>query len=139
MIASQMRVQSIPAVFGFVGGQPVDGFMGAQTPTQIQALIDKLVAQSPAGDGGLGEALEAAEKMLEEGAVTDAADVEAGRARGPRWGIAIDPRNLSNEVIGTVNASVDNFLITKGGNRDRRILQVCLASLGGHDHLFELR
>lgn len=77
MIASQMRVQSIPAVFGFVGGQPVDGFMGAQTPAQIQAFIDKLVAQSPAGDGGLGEALETAEKMLEEGAVTDAAQVFA--------------------------------------------------------------
>ncbi len=30
-IAAQMRVQSIPAVFAFVGGQPVDGFMGAQS------------------------------------------------------------------------------------------------------------
>ncbi len=77
MVAGQMRVQSIPAVFGFVGGQPVDGFMGAQTPAQIQAFIDKLVAQSPAGDSGLGEALEAAEKMLEEGAVADAAQVFA--------------------------------------------------------------
>lgn len=77
MIASQMRVQSIPAVFGFVSGQPVDGFMGAQTPAQIKEFIDKLIAQSPAGDGGLGEALEAAETMLEEGAVTDAAQVFA--------------------------------------------------------------
>ena len=77
MIAGQMRVQSIPAVFGFVGGQPVDGFMGAQTPAQVQAFIDKLIAQSPAGDGGLGEAVEAGEKMLEEGAVADAAQVFA--------------------------------------------------------------
>ena len=30
-LAGQMRVQSIPAVFGFVDGQPVDGFMGAQS------------------------------------------------------------------------------------------------------------
>ena len=31
MLASQMRVQSIPAVFAFVNGQPVDGFMGAKS------------------------------------------------------------------------------------------------------------
>ncbi len=77
MIAAQMRVQSIPAVFAFVGGQPVDGFMGAQSPAQIKAFIDKLIAQSPAGDGGLGEALAAAEEMLSEGAVTDAAQTFA--------------------------------------------------------------
>ncbi|MEM7613696.1 MAG: thioredoxin [Pseudomonadota bacterium] len=77
MIASQMRVQSIPAVFGFINGQPVDGFMGAQTASQIKEFIDKLIAQSPAGDGGLGEALETAEQMLTEGAVTDAAQVFA--------------------------------------------------------------
>ncbi|MEM8869003.1 MAG: co-chaperone YbbN [Pseudomonadota bacterium] len=77
MVASQMRVQSIPAVFGFVGGQPVDGFMGAQTGAQVKEFIDKLIAKSPAGDGGLGEALEAAEQMLTEGAATDAAQVFA--------------------------------------------------------------
>ncbi len=77
MIAQQMRIQSIPAVYGFVGGQPVDGFMGAQTESQVKAFADKLIAQSPAGDGGLGEALDAAEEMLEEGAVTDAAQTFA--------------------------------------------------------------
>ncbi|MEO0915130.1 MAG: thioredoxin, partial [Pseudomonadota bacterium] len=76
-IAAQMRIQSIPAVFGFIGGQPVDGFMGAQTPAEIQKFIDKLIAASPAGDGGLGEALEAAEEMLNEGAVADAAQTFA--------------------------------------------------------------
>ncbi len=76
-IAAQMRVQSIPAVFGFVGGQPVDGFMGAQTPAAIKEFIDKLIAASPAGDGGLGEALDAAEEMLAEGAVADAAQTFA--------------------------------------------------------------
>ena len=76
-IAAQLRIQSIPTVYGFVGGRPVDAFMGAQTESQIKAFIDKLVAASPAGDGGLGEAIEAAEQMLEEGAVTDAAQTFA--------------------------------------------------------------
>ncbi len=42
-IAQQMRVQSIPAVFAFFQGQPVDGFMGALPESQIKAWIDKLV------------------------------------------------------------------------------------------------
>ncbi len=77
MIAGQMRVQSIPAVYGFVGGRPVDGFMGAQSAGEVKRFIDALIAQSPAGDGGLAEALEAAEQMLDEGAVADAAQTFA--------------------------------------------------------------
>ncbi len=71
-IAAQMRVQSIPAVFAFVGGQPVDGFMGAQSPAQIKAFVDRLIAMS-GGNAGLEEALAMAEEMLAEGAVADAA------------------------------------------------------------------
>ncbi|MEM9270508.1 MAG: thioredoxin, partial [Pseudomonadota bacterium] len=77
MIASQLRIQSIPTVYGFVNGQPVDGFQGAQTPAAIKEFIDRLIAQSPAGDGGLSEALDAADEMLEEGAVADAAQTFA--------------------------------------------------------------
>ncbi len=75
-IAAQLRVQSIPAVFGFVGGQPVDGFMGAQTAGQVKAFIDRLIAAA-GPDAGLQEALAAAEEMLAEGAVADAAQTFA--------------------------------------------------------------
>jgi putative thioredoxin len=75
-IAAQMRVQSIPAVFGFVGGQPVDGFMGAQAPAQIKAFVDRLIAMS-GGNAGLEEAIAAAEEMLTEGAAADAAQTFA--------------------------------------------------------------
>ncbi len=54
-LAGQMRVQSIPAVFAFVNGQPVDGFMGALPDSQIKQFIDKL-----GGQGGLAEEIEAA-------------------------------------------------------------------------------
>ncbi len=76
MVAGQMRVQSIPAVFGFAGGQPVDGFLGAQTPAQIKAFVDRLIAAG-GGGAGLDEALTAAEEMLAEGAVADAAQTFA--------------------------------------------------------------
>ncbi len=75
-IAAQMRIQSIPAVFAFVNGQPVDGFMGAQSPSEIKAFIEKIVAMG-GGNDGLEDALAAAEEMLEQGAVTDAAQTFA--------------------------------------------------------------
>ncbi|MDQ0471242.1 thioredoxin [Labrys wisconsinensis] len=46
-IAGQLGVQSIPAVFAFSKGQPVDGFMGALPESQVKAFIDKI-----AGPGG---------------------------------------------------------------------------------------
>jgi putative thioredoxin len=74
-IAAQMRIQSIPTVFAFWQGQPVDGFQGALPGSEIKAFIDKLTALG--GDGGLADALAAAEEMLEQGAVTDAAETFA--------------------------------------------------------------
>jgi putative thioredoxin len=54
-LAAQMRVQSIPAVFAFVDGQPVDGFMGALPESQIKQFIDRL-----GGQGSVAEEIEAA-------------------------------------------------------------------------------
>jgi len=75
MIASQLRVQSIPTVYAFWQGQPVDAFQGALPGSEIKAFVDKLSAL--AGDGGLAEAIEAAETMLAEGAAVDAAETFA--------------------------------------------------------------
>ena len=41
-LAQQMRVQSVPTVYGFVGGKPVDAFQGAQPESQIKAFVNKL-------------------------------------------------------------------------------------------------
>ena len=75
MIAAQLRIQSIPTVYAFWQGQPVDGFQGAIPASQIQAFVDKLAGL--AGDGGLSEALDAADQMLAEGAAVDAAETFA--------------------------------------------------------------
>lgn len=74
-IAAQLRIQSIPTVYAFWQGKPVDGFQGAIPGSEIKTFVDKLAAL--AGDGGLGEAIEAAEQMLAEGAATDAAETFA--------------------------------------------------------------
>ena len=77
-IAAQLRVQSIPTVYAFWQGQPVDGFQGALPASEIKAFIDRLVKLAGNGDdGGLAEAIEAAEAMLVEGAAVDAAQTFA--------------------------------------------------------------
>lgn len=73
MLAGQLRVQSIPTVFAFFQGQPVDAFQGALPPSEIQAFVDKVTQLGGADAGGsLDEAVAAAEAMLEEGAAIDA-------------------------------------------------------------------
>ena len=78
MIAGQLQVQSIPTVYAFWKGQPVDGFQGAVPPSEIDAFVERVV-QAAGGDasGGLDDALAAAEEMLEQGAATDAAQTFA--------------------------------------------------------------
>ena len=70
-IAQQMRVQSIPAVFAFKGGQPVDGFAGALPESKIREFVKKLT-DGEAGDSPIAEALDAAEAMLEQGEFQEA-------------------------------------------------------------------
>ena len=65
-IAQQMRVQSIPAVFAFKDGRPVDGFAGAQPESKVREFIKKLT-DGAAGDSPLDEALDAADEMLAQG------------------------------------------------------------------------
>ncbi len=78
MIASQLRIQSIPTVYAFWQGQPVDGFQGALPASDIKRFVETVGAMGPgAADGGLAEALEAAEQMLVEGAAADAAETFA--------------------------------------------------------------
>lgn len=76
-IAGQLRVQSIPTVFAFHNGQPVDGFQGALPPSEINAFVEKIAALAGEPDNGLADAIEAAEQMLEEGAAADAAETYA--------------------------------------------------------------
>jgi len=72
-IAGQLKIQSIPTVYAFVDGQPVDGFQGAQGPAEIAAFIERVSMQG-GEDDGLEVAIEAAEQMLAAGDAHDAAE-----------------------------------------------------------------
>lgn len=78
-IAGQLQIQSIPTVYAFFKGQPVDGFTGAQPQSEVKAFVDR-VAKAGGGQAPgeqLSEAVAAAEDMLTEGMGQDAADTFA--------------------------------------------------------------
>jgi len=78
MIASQLRVQSIPTVYAFWQGQPVDGFQGAVAQSELEAFVERVVQAAGGDEGnGLDDAIAAAEDMLDAGAATDAAQTFA--------------------------------------------------------------
>jgi putative thioredoxin len=76
-VAGQMGVQSIPAVFAFINGRPIDGFMGALPESQVKSFIDRLIASNGAADNGLAGALESANAAFEEGDYQGAAEIYA--------------------------------------------------------------
>ena len=81
-IAGQLGIQSIPAVFAFAGGRPVDAFLGAIPESEVRRFADKVIDAAPAGQPAAGSleeeirnALEAAGEALAAGDLNQAAQV----------------------------------------------------------------
>jgi len=74
-LAGQLRVQSIPTVYAFKDGRPLDGFMGAQSESQVREFVGRLLEDDAAAD--LSAALEEANKVLEAGDAQAAAEIFA--------------------------------------------------------------
>ena len=72
-VASQLRIQSIPAVYAFFQGKPIDGFMGAQTENQIKEFISNIITKSGVEvESDLDKILENANINLENGLFEEA-------------------------------------------------------------------
>jgi len=74
-IPGQLGIQSIPAVFAFVNGQPVDGFLGALPESQITAFIERVTKDRIGGEEN--DLLKAADEALAKGDAAGAADLYA--------------------------------------------------------------
>ncbi|MBI1774863.1 MAG: thioredoxin [Proteobacteria bacterium] len=77
-LATQMRIQSIPAVYAFKDGRPVDGFVGALPESQIKAFVQRLQADGAGGgeeEEAIAEALEQAKELLAQGNAGAAANL----------------------------------------------------------------
>lgn len=90
MLASQLRIQSIPTVYAFYQGRPIDGFQGALPESEIQKFIDRLIeaagANTPGGDP-TEDYLNASDAALAKGDVAAAAQLFGQVAQA-------DPQNL---------------------------------------------
>ncbi len=128
-IAGQLRVQSIPMVYAFKDGRPVDGFQGAQPESAVRQFVEGLVGADGAPD--LEHALAEAAKALETGDVQTAAEIyaaviEEDRANvGALAGLAkcylksgdlakaeqtlslVPPDKQNNQAIVSVRAAID--------------------------------
>lgn len=63
-IASQLNIQSIPTVYGFVDGQPIDAFQGLQPESKIEIMINKLIDATPGNE--IPKLLEEAETLFKD-------------------------------------------------------------------------
>src|SRR5690606_27963058 len=118
--AGQLRVQSIPAVFAFVDGRPVDGFMGALPDSQVQQFVDRLAAAA-AGEGGdeIDQVLAMAKESLELGDI-------GGAAQAYAQVLQADPENL--KAIGGLAR-----LYLQGGDAERAAEVLQMAPQGAKD------
>lgn len=78
-IARQLRIQSIPTVYAFRNGQPVDGFMGAISESQVKQFVQNLAGGAAGGEAHdhAAEILELADQAFEAGDVGQAAQAYA--------------------------------------------------------------
>ncbi|MBN9308133.1 MAG: co-chaperone YbbN [Devosia sp.] len=81
-VAGQLGIQSIPAVFAFAGGRPVDAFLGAIPESEVRRFADKVIAAAPAGQPAPGSieeeiknAVAAADEALAQGDLNQAAQI----------------------------------------------------------------
>ena len=74
-IPGQLGIQSIPAVFAFVNGQPIDGFLGALPETQVTAFIERVTKDRIGGEEK--DLLKAADEALAKGDAAGAAELYA--------------------------------------------------------------
>lgn len=74
-IAAQLRVQSLPTVYAFRDGQPLDGFVGGQPEATLRTFVDRLVAEEESND--IEAVLKTGDELLEQGDLQGAAEVFA--------------------------------------------------------------
>jgi putative thioredoxin len=117
--AGQLRVQSIPAVFAFVDGKPVDGFMGALPDSQVKALVDKVAKLGPGGPSPIDDLLALAKESLGVGDMGGAAQAYAQILQA-------DPQNP--KAIGGLAK-----VYMAGGDAERAAEVVAMAAPGAKD------
>jgi putative thioredoxin len=115
--AGQLRVQSIPTVYAFVDGRPVDGFQGAVPESQIKAFIERLIG--PVGPSDLDQVLALAKESLDLGDL-------GGAAQGYAQALQMEPESVK-AMAGLARCYLN------GGDAERAQEIVDMAPAGAKD------
>jgi putative thioredoxin len=86
-IAGQLRIQSLPTVYAFRDGRPLDGFMGAQPESAIRQIVDRLLGPDDTAEADIEAVLGSGDEALEAGDFPGAAEVYAAV-------LEADPQNV---------------------------------------------
>ena len=116
-VAAQLKVQSIPTVYAFIDGQPVDGFQGALPASEIKAFIDRLAGPPAASD--VDELLALAAESTQLGDL-------GGAAQAFAQALQLDPQNLK-AIAGLARCYLS------GGDAERAREVVAMAPEGAKD------
>ncbi len=128
-VAAQLRIQSMPTVYAFRDGRPLDGFVGAQTEAEVRAFVERLVGADEASD--IEAVLNSASELIDEGDLQGAAEIYAAILQEDRENVAalaglaqcyiksgdyerarqtislVPPDNRSLAAVEAVNAALD--------------------------------
>ena len=115
--AGQLQVKSIPTVYAFVNGQPVDGFMGALPDSQVKQFVEKLVGPPPVSE--IDEILAQARESLALGDM-------GGAGQGFAAVLSLDPAN-----VGAIGGLARCYVA--GGDYERAAEVVAMAPVDARD------
>jgi putative thioredoxin len=126
LIADQFRIQSVPTVYAFVGGQPVDGFVGAKSEREIRAWIERLLAALPPTqeEVSLDALVEAANALLADGEAEQAAGAFAALAQeAPNRADVLAGHARALLALGEVEAAADILAGIPADSKDQAVAQ----------------
>ena len=129
-IAGQMRIQSIPAVYAFVDGQPVDGFMGALPEGEIRSFIDKISSGKSPDDIAADQKLAEAATAFEEKDYSVAAQIYAGLVKENHDNIAAITGLAHCQLeLGDIEAAKTTMSLIPPSKQDEDAVRQVLAAI----------
>ena len=159
-IAAQLKIQSIPTVYGFVDGKPIDAFQGAQPESQIEKMIEKLIEATPGNevpklleeaesffkDQKFDEALQIYENLipLDPGNVKCISGMLRCLMQLNRYQDAseilesLDEKTIGDQEIQKIKKLIENMNTTSEGKTVEDLILILSEDPNNHDIRFEL-
>lgn len=159
-LTTQLRVQSLPTVYAFRDGRPLDGFMGAQPESAIRTLIDRALGEDAEAD--VATILAAADQARADGDLQGAAEAYAAilqqdqqhaaalaglaqcylasgdAARAEQMIALVPPEKRSLAAVQSVKAALDLAHLAGGADKTAELSRAVEANPADHQSRFDL-